>query len=77
VLSKGLNFAFIPSKVPAFDILKSIESSTVPLAPEKITEFNVQIKRAIENHKIQDRNLTHDEPIALSEIKKYCNFKIR
>jgi hypothetical protein len=53
LLSKGLGFAKSPCIIPKFEIIKEIESKTIHLAPEKIVEFKVQIKQAIEKHKMK------------------------
>jgi hypothetical protein len=47
VLSKELNFAVVPERVPKFDIIKSVESASFKLQPEKLHEFEAQIKKAI------------------------------
>ena len=76
VLSRGLNFSESPTQVPTFDIIKSIESSTVKLAPEKLAEFKAQIKKAIEKHKIHNRNLSLEEIEALKKLKENKNIII-
>jgi hypothetical protein len=54
VLSKGLNFAIIPSKVRISDFLKAIETSTVHLSPETITEFKIQLNLELKNIELEN-----------------------
>jgi hypothetical protein len=75
-LSKGLNFAFVPERVPIFDIIKSVESASFKLAPEKLHEFKAQIKKAIMTHKIHDSNLSNEEKCALEELRENKNIII-
>jgi hypothetical protein len=51
VLERGLNFSVAPSKVPKFEIIKSIETAAVRLAPGKAEAYRAKIKSAIEKCK--------------------------
>ena len=76
VLSRGLNFAVVPEKVPTLEIIKSIEASTFRLEPEKLALFKAQIRHSIERHKIHEKNLTVEESEALEDLKLNKNIVI-
>jgi hypothetical protein len=73
VLSKGLNYAVAPARVPKFDYIKAVESTAVHLGPEKASEFRVKIKLAIDKHKIKGRNISEEEEEALKQLKENKN----
>jgi hypothetical protein len=70
VLQKGLNFAIAPHANPVLDIIKSVETASVYLGPEKSAEFKVLIKQAIEKHKHLKSNLSVNEQNAIECLKK-------
>jgi hypothetical protein len=65
-----LNFAVVPERVPIFDIIKSVESASFKLVPEKFHEFKAPIKKAITTHKMHGSYLSNEEKAALEELEK-------
>jgi hypothetical protein len=75
-LKRGLNFSVAPSKAPKFEIIKSIETAAVRLAPEKAEAYRAKIKSAIEKCKKLKFNLTKTEESAIHGLSKDKNIKI-
>jgi hypothetical protein len=42
VLERGLNYAIATRKIPKFEIIKSIETAAVRLAPEKAEDYRAK-----------------------------------
>jgi hypothetical protein len=76
VLEKGLNFCIAPKKIPKFEIIKSIETATVRLAPEKPEEYRAKIKAAIDKCKRLRSNTTKEEEEAIQKLSKQKDIKI-
>jgi valyl-tRNA synthetase len=76
VLERGLNYAIAPHKIPKFEIIKSIETAAVRLAPEKAEDYRAKIKKLIGNCRRLKSNVTDQEEKAIQQLAKDKNIKI-
>ena len=76
LLNKGLGFSTVPSRIPVFDIISSVESSIKHLDEEEASIFRHDIKRCLEKGKLPNTNLTKAESKSLKELKSDKTIKI-
>ena len=70
LLSKGLNFALTPEKIPVADFIVATEQACVGLPPARATQLRAEITGAFKSSKPPVANINKDESRALSQLKK-------
>jgi hypothetical protein len=75
ILRKGSNYAVAPTRPPKFEIIKSVETAAVRLAPEKAQDYRAKIKLLLEKCKKFRTNTTQEEE-AIKELAKDKSIKI-
>ncbi|XP_072041394.1 uncharacterized protein [Amphiura filiformis] len=78
VLAKGLNYAVVPEKVPAAEIVTVAESavSLAHLKPSDADSLRHKICQTLCNTKLPQSNITKDERKALSDLTKDDNIVV-
>lgn len=76
VLSKGLDFAVAPSRIPVEDIISNIEASISHLPDREAAEIRFETTRILRRAKLPQKNLTSSEYQALKDLKSNINIII-
>ena len=71
MLAKGPNYAIIPSHIPNIDYITAIESMCPKLKEDDSIELRLDINSLLRKAKVPKSNLTKQEKIGLSQLKKY------
>ena len=70
LLAQGPNFAIVPKNPPIVQYVAAIEQACTKLEEGKADEFRVQVKVAIQKVQKTKPNVTREERIALTNLKK-------
>jgi hypothetical protein len=70
LLSKGMNFAIAPARIPQEEIITEVETAIRHLPKEEAEEIRFETCRILKKSKPPKRNLSRDEMKALSELRK-------
>ena len=70
VLAKGPNYAITPNNIPNVDYITAIESMCPKLKEENAMELRADINSLLRKAKVPKSNLTGQEKIGLSQLKK-------
>ena len=70
VLAKGPNYAITPSHIPNVDYITAIESMCPKLREDDAMELRSDINSILRKAKVAKANLTKQEKIGLSQLKK-------
>ena len=76
LLSKGLNYAIRPKKVPLMDIVASIEAATTKLSVADRDTVRVKCRETLTKSKMPRPNLNRNEQIALRGLSRDENIVI-
>ena len=70
VLSKGLNFAITPHRIPTNDIIVAKELACKSLPTNEATQLRTEIVEAIKSSKVPKSNISKGEKMALRSLKQ-------
>ena len=70
VLSKGLNFAITPHRIPTNDIIVATELACKSLPTNEATQLRTEIVEAIKSSKVPKSNISKGEKMALRSLKQ-------